>query len=189
LDPRARTSTLDLLERARAGDAGALNELIARYLPRMRRWASGRLPGSARTLLDTDDLVQDALVGAVRRLPQADIHGEGLLQAYLRQTLTNRIRDLYRQQARRPVQLPMDSGLADPDASPLEKAIGSEALARYEGALLRLSDMDRTAVILRIELRCGYEEIAAALPKNGAAQARVAVSRALARLSREMTRA
>jgi RNA polymerase sigma-70 factor (ECF subfamily) len=43
-------TSLSLLERAREGDADALNALIARYLPRLQRWAHGRLPAWARDL-------------------------------------------------------------------------------------------------------------------------------------------
>src|SRR5436190_22008720 len=35
-------STIDLVERAKTGDAEALNRLFARFLPSLRRWASGR---------------------------------------------------------------------------------------------------------------------------------------------------
>src|SRR5688500_19892281 len=52
-------STLNLLQRARAGDADALDALIGRFLPRLQRWATGRLPGWARDLADTHDLVQE----------------------------------------------------------------------------------------------------------------------------------
>ena len=38
-------TTGDLLERARAGDSNALEQLIDRHVPLLRRWASGRLPG------------------------------------------------------------------------------------------------------------------------------------------------
>src|SRR5262245_36040754 len=41
-------ATLELLARARAGDHEALNRLFARYLPSLRRWASGRLPHWSR---------------------------------------------------------------------------------------------------------------------------------------------
>ena len=46
-DPGPDTS-LDLLRRAQAGDSEALNALIARYLPCLLRWATGRLPAEAR---------------------------------------------------------------------------------------------------------------------------------------------
>src|SRR5215813_2019112 len=46
-------ASLELLARARSGDANALNDLCARYLPRMQKWAHGRLPAWARGALDT----------------------------------------------------------------------------------------------------------------------------------------
>src|SRR6476660_4357334 len=56
------TSSFALLLRARQGDEVARNELCARYLPRLRRWAHGRLPSCARGHLDTEDIVQDTLM-------------------------------------------------------------------------------------------------------------------------------
>src|SRR3954468_19823323 len=55
--PHRLDSTFDLVERAKSGDGDALNQLFARYLPSLRRWASGRLPRWSRDLMDTDDLV------------------------------------------------------------------------------------------------------------------------------------
>jgi hypothetical protein len=46
--PIPSESTFVLLARARAGDDRALEPMFARYLPRLRRWASGRLPRWAR---------------------------------------------------------------------------------------------------------------------------------------------
>src|SRR5262249_59009205 len=40
-------STYELVERAKSGDDDALNRLFARYLPSLRRWASGRRPRRA----------------------------------------------------------------------------------------------------------------------------------------------
>ena len=51
----APESTVELLARARAGDEAALNEVFARAIPLLKRWASGRLPRWARDMLDTDD--------------------------------------------------------------------------------------------------------------------------------------
>ena len=70
--------------------------------------------------------------------------------------------------------------------SPIEEAIGSEALARYEAALQRLRPTDREAIIARIELGLPYTEVAQALGKPSVAAAHVAVSRALLKLAREM---
>jgi RNA polymerase sigma-70 factor (ECF subfamily) len=51
-------ATSDLLAKARAGDARARDALLARFLPRLRKWARGRLPGWCRELCDPGDLVQ-----------------------------------------------------------------------------------------------------------------------------------
>ena len=182
-------STLDLLARARAGDREALEALMARYLPRLRRWASGRLPRWARDLADTQDLVQDTLLQTFKRIDTIDVRHEGALQAYLRQGVVNRIRDEFRRAGRRPATEELDAAAPDAGASPLEQAIGRETLDRYERALARLRPQDREAIIARIEMDSTNEEIAASLGKPSANAARMAVERALVRLAEEMRRA
>ena len=61
---------MSLLARAKQGDAVALEALMGRHLARLQRWASGRVPAAARGLLDTDAVVQDALLNTFRRLDQ-----------------------------------------------------------------------------------------------------------------------
>jgi RNA polymerase sigma-70 factor (ECF subfamily) len=177
-------SSVHLLIRARSGDEIALNELVSRYLPRLRKWASGRLPAASRGLLDTEDVVQETLVRAVKHLNTLEIRGDGALQAYLRQALANRFKDMYKSPQRGTEAVPPD--MPSPAPSPLEQTIGADAVRRYELALGRLKDVDREAVILRVEMGCEYDEIAMALGKQSAASARMAVSRALARLAVEM---
>jgi RNA polymerase sigma-70 factor (ECF subfamily) len=180
------TPSLLLLERARAGDRAALNELVQRYLPRLRRWATGRLPPAARGLLDTEDIVQETIVKTVRNIDHIEGQREGALQAYLREALRNRFADAYRRVAGQDPNIAIESNVPSIDPSPLEVAIGVETLARYDAALRRLKPEDREAVILRVELCYEYVEIAVLLGKSSPAAARVAVSRALARLAREM---
>lgn len=182
-------SSVALLRRAQAGEAPALDELLRRYRPRLRRWASGRLPSGARGVLDTDDLIQDAVTQALPHLPDFEVRGDGAFQAYLRQVLLNRITDVGRRVTRRGTSTPLRSDLVSPHQSPLEAAIGKENLERYEKSLATLRHDEREAVILRLELGCSYQEIAESLGKASAGAARVAVSRAIARLAREMTHA
>jgi RNA polymerase sigma factor (sigma-70 family) len=183
-------STTDLLARARAGDRQAVDVLFSRYLPLLRRWARGRLPQRARDLRDTDDLVQETLIHTLRRLDAFEMRHEGALQAYLRQAIVNRVRDEVRRAGRSPVQTDVigheDAGPGG--VSPLEEAIGHEALERYERALGRLRPEEREAVIARVELGHRYEDVATALGKPSADAARMAVSRALVRLAEEMNR-
>jgi RNA polymerase sigma-70 factor (ECF subfamily) len=181
-------SSFALVLRARDGDEEALGRLCARYLPRLQRWAHGRLPASARGALETQDLAQETLMLAVRRLKSFEPRHEGAFQAYLRQTLLNRIRDEIRRNRRRGYSDPLDSGEPATDPSPLEQAIGQETLERYEAALQQLKSQDREAIIARIEMGLDYSDVAAALTKPSVAAAHMAVSRALVKLAKEMAR-
>src|SRR5262245_8365029 len=181
-------TTFDLVERAKCGDSDALNRLFSRFLPSLRRWASGRLPRWSRDLMDTDDLVQETVVRAVKRIDQFESRHEGALQAYLRQAIVNRIRDEVRRAKRSPVAEALDDNAADAGSSPLEDAIGAEALHRYEEALGRLRPEEREAIVARVEMDGSYQDVARALGKPSADAARMAVSRALLRLAQEMTR-
>ena len=185
--PPGLESTFDLVERAKTGDDDALNRLFARYLPSLRRWASGRLPRWSRDLMDTDDLVQETVVRAVKRLDRFESRHEGALQAYLRQAVVNRIRDEIRRTKRSPTATELDENASDHGASPLEAAIGAEALDRYEAALARLRPEEREAIVARVEMEGSYQQVAEALGKATPDAARMAVSRALLRLAEEMS--
>ena len=179
-------SSLTLLARAQAGDRVALESLIARYLPRLQRWASGRLPRWARDTADTQDLVQETLFQTFQKIERFEARGEGALFGYLRQAILNRIRDELRRAKRRPATSEIDPELQDHGRSPLEEAIGREAIERYERALATLRQEDREAVVARIELGYTNEEIAGLLGKPTANAARMAVERAIVRLAKAM---
>ncbi len=180
-------STFELLELAKAGSSPAVNALFARYLPPLRRWARGRLPRFARDMLDTDDLVQETVFQTLRRLQSFEPQHEGALQAYLRQAVVNRIRDEVRRAARHPASEDLqDDAFVDDAASPLDEAIGREAVDRYEVALQHLKPEERQAVILRVELQLAYAQVAEEMKKPTADAARMAVARALVRLAEEM---
>lgn len=179
-------SSFELLVRAQDGDETARNELCARYLPRLRRWAHGRLPIWAREHLDTEDIVQDTLLRSVRQLDGFSASHERAFCAYVCEALRNRLRDALRRASRRPagVALPDDEPANDP--SPLELAVGRQTLERYEAALMRLRESDRELIIARVELGLDYREIADLLERPSVGAVRVAISRALLRLALEM---
>ena len=176
-------STFELLARARAGDNSALEPLFARYLPRLRRWASGRLPRWARDATDTQDLVQDTLISVFKQIDGFEPRREGAFQAYLRQAVMNRIRNAIRDRTRRPDGTSIDEALPSNDQSALERAIGLERLERYEAALAQLRPLDREAIVARVEMGCTYEEMALMLELPTADAARKAAQRALVRLA------
>jgi RNA polymerase sigma-70 factor (ECF subfamily) len=179
-------ATVDLLARARAGDAQAIEALFERCVPTLRRWARGRLPQYARDLTDTQDLVQEAVLHTLQRLHTFESRHQGALQAYLRQAVANRILDEIRRVSRRGFAVELGESQVDPSPSPLEQAVGRQGVERYEAALQRLKPSDREAVVARLELQQSYEEIAVALGKPTANAARVAVTRAIRRLVKEL---
>jgi RNA polymerase sigma factor (sigma-70 family) len=187
--PNTLESTFDLLARVREGDRDALDRLFARCLPALSRWARGRLPAAARGLLDTQDLVQDTVLSSLRHLDHFESRHEGALQAYLRQAVLNRIRDEARRFGRRPPPAELTDSQPSTAASPLDIAIGREGVERYEAALQRLRPSDREAIIGRIEMQHDYQELATILGKPNANAARVAVTRALARLMEQFDEA
>lgn len=179
-------STAGLLQRARAGDGEALNQLLERFLPSLRRWARGRLPQWTRDLRDTEDLVQETLVHTLRRLNEFEPRHEGALQAYLRQALINRVRDEVRRAVRQPVAGQLADDYEANAVSPLDEAIGREAVDRYEAALERLRPDERELIVARVEMGSSYRQIADEHGKPSADAARMAVTRALMRLAEEM---
>ncbi len=182
-------STFRLIERARAGDQEALERLFARHVKPLQRWARGRLPKWARDLADTDDLVQETLVQTFKRIEHFEPRRVGALQAYLREAVLNRIRNELRRKGRQPHATDFDGLEVVSVESPLEQAIGREAVERYEAALQRLTADEREAIIARVEMGYSYEELAEALGKPTPDAARKAARRALVRLAEEMRRA
>jgi RNA polymerase sigma factor (sigma-70 family) len=177
----------ELVLRFQSGDEKALERLWARYLPRLKRWAHGRLPAATRGVTTTDDLVQDAFVRSVARLRTLKPQGPHSLFAYFRTIMLNQIRDYARQGVRRPRQeelLPEEH--VDREPSPLEQVLGQEVLTRYENALGSLSEEDQELVLAFVELRCSDKELAELFEKPSVDAARMARGRALARLARAM---
>jgi RNA polymerase sigma-70 factor (ECF subfamily) len=185
LPPPSPEETVSLLERVRAGDDAALDALLVRLLPRLRRWAHGRLPASARGMLETADIVQAVAAKAVRRLAAIDVDQPGALGGYLRQAIANEIAEVWRRAGRTPFETTAGESIPAAVTSPLERLIGAERLRRYEAALQRLAPAERETIVARFELAYGYDDLARYLGKPSAGAARVAVHRAVKRLAEE----
>ena len=176
-----------LLQAAAAGRVTALDALFGRHIPFLTRYARGRLPRWARTMADTADLVQDALLRTFQRLPRFESRGQGALRAYLRTAVDNRVRDEYRKIARRGVMDVLDDEApASPLDSPFEEALGHETEARYRAALDRLKPTDRDLIVGYVELGYSHEQLAVMTGRRRTNAARVALTRALQRLAVEM---
>jgi len=176
-------TTASLLALIRDGDAAARDRLLVRCYKPLLRFAHGRVPARAQSLTDTEDLVQMAILRALDHIEGFDAKREGAFLAYLRRIVINLITDEARRTGRHPEQHDLTEDLASSEASPLEEAIGREALERYDAALANLSDGQREAVILRVEMGYTYAQIGDAIGATSADAARMTVTRAIARLA------
>lgn len=176
-------STASLLRRVRGGDAAAKERLVAIYLPILMRWARGRLPMTARSLAETQDIVQMTLIRALDRVDDFESYREGAFLAYLRKILMNMVCN----EIRRPQSRYVDSHVEPKDLPWSGSGLTQDQLLQYEQALAKLKEADRESIILRLEFGLSYGEIAAAMRKPSANAARVFVSRALVNFATHMS--
>jgi RNA polymerase sigma-70 factor (ECF subfamily) len=178
--------TIELVVRARAGDRSAVEALLERCLPSLKRWAHGKLPVAARGSLDTGDLVQEAALHALRRLDAFEPRHVGAMQAYLRMSVINRIRDEVRKVTRRPMAVELAEEPASDDASPIDVVILNESYQTYRDALTQLTPRDREMIVARVEVEWSLSAIAQRFDMPSVDAARMAVMRALRRLKARM---
>jgi RNA polymerase sigma-70 factor (ECF subfamily) len=151
----------DLLQRARAGDGRAFEELAREAEVGLYRHVL-RIVGTPE---EAEDVVQDAFISAWRSL--AAFQG-GSFRAWLFRIATNRSIDLIRARRRRgelPLEPPEGEEVewAEPAAGgpdPVEIASRDEALAVVEEALRGIPSEQRAALLLRDVEGFSYEEIA-----------------------------
>jgi RNA polymerase sigma factor (sigma-70 family) len=181
-------STLDLVARLRAGDKEALDIVWARCWKSLSCFAAGRVPPRIRGMLETQDLVAEALEKGLSRLLDIELARDGALMSYLRRVLKNLIVDKIRAADRSPLRASLDDQQLDDTLSPLDRALEREKAELYEAALERLKPRDAELILLRVEQQSNYDEIALHRGLPTANAARIAVRRALFRLAHEMSR-
>ena len=160
--------------------------MVLECLPTIRRWAHRRLPGAARGCQDTCDLVQEVALRMLKNRDRFEVRHPGAVRGYMQQALSNLIRDEIRRIMRRPipVELPHEEELPAGGESPLDALMQRDAAGRYRRALRTLRPLDRALVVARIDRAQSAQEIESEFGYPTTNAARVAVSRALARLAR-----
>ena len=136
--------------------------------------------------METDDLVQEAASNVIRRLDTFDSRHVFAMQAYLREAVTNRIRDEIRKLTRRPEPKELPADYPSSDRSPEEEALEAESYERYRTVLAQLSSSARELIIGRIEMGWTHQECADRFGFSNADAARMATNRAIHRLTKAL---
>ena len=163
--------------RARAGDLDAYEVLVARHTAAAHRAAV--LLGAGD---DADDVVQESLVKAYRKL--ARYRGESGFKAWLLAIVANETRNLHRSRRRRDgltLRAAAQLGPGDQAADAMQEALAADRRRRLVDQLRRLDRRDREVLVCRYLLDLSEAETAVTLglPK-GTVKSRTA--RALTRL-------
>jgi RNA polymerase sigma-70 factor (ECF subfamily) len=166
MDPNS-SDVVGLLQRARGGDAQALDEIFTRHRERLRRMVEMRLDRRLQARIDASDVIQDAYLEVVTRLPDYLREPRLPLFLWLRLVVGERLATLHRhhlgthmRDAGREVSLfagavPQASSAAlaahllGKYTSPTQAAVRAERLLRVQEALNSLDPLDREVLALR----------------------------------------
>lgn len=155
---------IELLARARAGEAEALGELCALYRNYLRMVVRTGLGPRLRERLELSDVVQEALVEVVRQFPQFTGQNEAALVGWLRRLVGQKLADLGRYHSR----TKRAGGVAAvPLDAPWEGGKGDDAGEQGAGRLLDVLALSQTSpseVVSRRELIVLLADALAALP-------------------------
>jgi RNA polymerase sigma-70 factor (ECF subfamily) len=188
--------TIELLQRVQQGDLPAREALFARYRERVLAIARVRLSAGLRRHLESVDILQEALLEAVRGLERFEMRDESSLIRWLAVLVERRI--AARARALRAVK--RDHAEASPDAegrepersapepSPSDQAIAHEQGARVQAALAGLPERQRELILLRDYAGTSWEAIASELGLPSPDAARMLHARALVKLGAELRR-
>src|SRR6188768_52220 len=91
---------IELMSKARAGEAEALGELCALYRNYLRMVVRTGLGPRLRERVELSDVVQEALVEVVRQFPQFTGQNEAALVGWLRRLVGQKLADLGRYHSR-----------------------------------------------------------------------------------------
>jgi RNA polymerase sigma-70 factor, ECF subfamily len=188
----------DLLDRLRAGDEAAFQELVDRYGPLMLRIARSHVPSQAVA----EDVVQEAWLGVLQGLDRFE--GRSSLKTWIATIVANRARTRGERERR---SVPLSSFESDeggptvdptrftsdgawgvpPTVWPEEQLLAAETLERVEAAIATLPPRQQEVIVLRDVQGWTPEDVSTALGLSDGNQ-RVLLHRARAKVRDQLER-
>lgn len=167
-----------------------IDSVVQKYRPYLKALANEQLPSQLQSRLDDSDLVQEVLPRAARDAGQFRGNSEAQLEAWLREILTNCIRDNVRYNRRKMRDVRMEqrravSGFASTEPTPSEEIRNKETGDLIWQAVERLSDDHRTIILLKQQMDLSFVEIGERMQRSPDA-VRMLWSRALVALGEQL---
>lgn len=193
-----------LLDRAKAGDAVAVDDLLAQCREPLRRAVDLRLDPALLRREDASDIVQKVLLDAHRRLADYLADPKMPFALWLRHMAQDRIIDAHRRHREadrrsidreQPQQPPawveqssvmFIAQLVDQELTPASAAVQQEMQRKLQQVLGELDEIDREVILMRYYEQLSNQEVAQALNLTEAA-ASMRHLRALRRLKEALT--
>jgi len=175
-----KPDTDELLRRVAQGEGGAMDGLLDRCRPRLRRMVAVRMDPRLAARVDPSDAVQETLVEAAGKLPDYITQRRLPFYSWLRELACERLARLYRRHVRAKLRSVtreerLDLRLSDESAVELASQLAvsgsrvsgridrQEMQERVRSALERLAAKDREILIMRHLEQLEIAEIAAIL--------------------------
>lgn len=187
--------SVELVRAAQGGGTPALEQLVERHYSDVLAIVRRRLGNELRRFHESGDLVQEALVQAVRSFDRYELEDEGAFLRWISAVVENRLRDLSRfhraerrdsGSERRESSMDLGEGWAggaESGAGPATQVSEAERQERLAGALDQLEPKLRELVRARMEGRA-WKDIAETCGYRTESAARMAYSRAIVGLAR-----
>jgi len=181
------SSVQQFLDQAKAGNADAVDQLLARHREPIRRMIDLRLDPAIAQRLDASDVVQEVLIEANRRLQDYLKAPSMPFHLWLRHIAKDHIIDAHRrhhqaqkrgvnreQPMHRPAwadrsSLDLAAQLLDQDLTPASAAIQQEMQRRLREAIAQLDEDDREVILMRHYEMLANQEVASSLGLTEAA--------------------
>jgi len=195
------SSVADLIDESRRGNADARDKLIYRYRPWLLMLVRMQGYDGLQHKFDASDVVQQAMLEAVRDLPQFQGSTEAEFAAWLRQILAHTLghevrrfrstdkRDVSREvsidQSLEQSSMRLRQMLTDDASSPSHQAARAEQEVFLAEVMERLPDDYRQIIVLRNLAGVSHAEAARRMNRDEGA-VRMLWVRALARLKKEL---
>ena len=176
----------ELVRRAARGEGNAVEDLIERHRPRLRKMVQSRMDPRVSARVDPSDVIQEALATAAEQLPDYLESQPIAFYPWLRRIAWQKLVHVHRQHldaAKRMVcrEQRCQWGISDRSAiwiakviaggltSPSAAATRKETRQKVRAALDELSELDREVLLQRYVEQLSVKEIAAVLETTEAA--------------------